>query len=264
MMMPEYISNDKDPFDYVGPLLYDDTSSGREASTTSALGHRVSSRVSDEITPREVTARAPSPIRNACNDTVDERIHEIHYVSCGRPDIQCCRAVHYDYDWLDSFEDEPLLGCLFGIVQQEGAKFFSEPDGTSSNSILPSDQAIERNSIDLLGNSVSDCQKVGHAGMNPTGEVTHEDTVHHPDEDYLPCESKLPNIHSSGALQTGLSGSTRNGDSTCKKKIEERTNQSKNMRSRAVGSENVNSQEISKESIRIEQAKDHIELEEKW
>ena len=91
--------------------------------------------------------------------------------------------------------------------------------------------------------------------MNPTREVTHEDIVHHPDEDYLPCESKLPNIHPSGALQTGLSGSTGNGDSTCKKKIEERTNQSKNVRSRAVGSENVNSPEISQESIRIEQAK---------
>ena len=94
--------------------------------------------------------------------------------------------------------------------------------------------------------------------MNPTREVTREDIVHHPDEDYLPCESKLPNIHPSGALQTGLSGSTGNGDSTCKKKIEEHTNQSKNMRSRAVGSENVNSPENSQESIRIEQAKDPI------
>ena len=34
-----YISKDNDPFAYVGPLLYDDTSSGREASTTSSLGH---------------------------------------------------------------------------------------------------------------------------------------------------------------------------------------------------------------------------------
>ena len=253
-----YISKDNDPFAYVGPLLYDDTSSGREASTTSSLGHRVSSGVSDEITPREVTARAPSPIRNACNDTVDERTHEIHYVSCVRPEIQCCRVAHYDDDWLDSFEDEPLFGCLFGIEQQEGAKFFSEPDSTSSNSTLPSDQTIERNSITLLGNGVSDCQKVGHAGMNPTREVTHEDTARHPDEDYLPFESKLPNIHPSGALQTGLSGSTGNGDSTCKKKIEVRTNQSKNMRSRAVGSEDVNSPEISQESVRIEQAKDPV------
>ena len=48
-----------------------------------------------------------------------------------------------------------------------------------------------------------------------------------PDKDYLPCESKHPNIHPSGPLQTGLSGSTGNGDSTCKRRIEERTNQSK-------------------------------------
>ena len=120
-----------------------------------------------------------------------------------------------------------MFGCLFGIEQQEGAKFFSEPDSTSSNSTLPSDQAIGRNSITLLGNSVSYCQEVGHTGMNPTREVTHEDKMHHPDEDYLPCESKLPNIHPSGPFQTGLSGNTGNGDSTCKKKIEDRTNQSK-------------------------------------
>ena len=90
--------------------------------------------------------------------------------------------------------------------------------------------------------------------LNPTREVTHEDIAHHPGDDYLPCESKPPNIHPSGTLQTGLSGSTENDDRSCEKRIEECTNQS----TRAVASEHANSLEISQQSIHIEQAKDPI------
>ena len=70
---------DNDPFAYDGHVLYDDTLSGRNVCTTSSLGQRVSSGVSHEITPREVTARGSSPIRNTCNDMVDDRTHTIHF-----------------------------------------------------------------------------------------------------------------------------------------------------------------------------------------
>ena len=67
------ISQDNDPVACIGPLFSDNTLAGREACATSNFGQSVSSGVSDEITPREVTDRAPSPVGNACNDMVDER-----------------------------------------------------------------------------------------------------------------------------------------------------------------------------------------------
>ena len=63
------ISQDNDPVACIGPLFSDDTLAGREACITSTFGQRVSSGVSDEITPREVTDHAPAPVGNACNDT---------------------------------------------------------------------------------------------------------------------------------------------------------------------------------------------------
>ena len=115
-----YCSKDSDPYACIGPIFNDDTLTGGEACTTSSLGQRVTSGVSDETAPREFTYRAPSPVRNACNDTVDERTHKIHHVSCVRPDIRCSQVAHHD-DWLDRFEEEPLFGYLFESEQQEVA-----------------------------------------------------------------------------------------------------------------------------------------------
>ena len=71
------ISQDNDPVACIGPLFSDDTLADREACTTSTFGQRVSLGISDKITYREVTDRAPSPVGNTCNDTVDVRIHII-------------------------------------------------------------------------------------------------------------------------------------------------------------------------------------------
>ena len=251
-----YCSKDSDPYACIGPIFNDDTLTVGEACTTSSLGQRVTSGVSDETAPREFTDRAPSPVRNACNDTVDERTHKIHYVSCVRPDIRCSQVAHHD-DWLDRFEEEPLFGYLFESEQQEVAQVSSQLDSTDDSSTLSHDRAVERKPSTLF-ERVSDCQNVGHAGMLPTREVTHEDTVHHPGEDYLPCESKLSNRHPSDLLQTGLSCSTKNSDSNCKDTVNECTNQSTKMSSRAVDGASVNRAEISQESIRFEQANDPI------
>ena len=160
-------------------------------------------------------------------------------------------------DWLDRFEEEPLFGYLFESEQQEVAQVSSQLDSTDDSSTLSHDRAVERKPGTLF-ERVSDCQNVGHAGMLPTREVTHEDTVHHPGEDYLPCESKLSNRHPSDLLQTGLSCSTKNSDSNCKDTVNGCTNQSTKMSSRAVDGASVNRAEISQESIRFEQANDPI------
>ena len=139
------ISQDNDPVACIGPLFSDDKLAGREACTTSTFGQRVLSGVS-EITPREVTDRAPPPVRNTCNDTVDERTKKIQYVCCCRPYISCCQMAHYNDDWLDSFEGEPLFGCLFGSEEHEGAEIFSEVDTTNYDTMISHNKACERNS----------------------------------------------------------------------------------------------------------------------
>ena len=244
---------DNDPANYIGPLVNDDMLAGRKACTTSSFGQRVTSGVSDEITPRDVTDRAPSPVGNACNDMVDEKTHKIDFDYC-RPYTCCCQMAHCD-DWLDCFEDEPLFGCLFGNEEYKGV----ETDGISCDEVTSQNPACIRNFSPLLENGTLDCQNVGHAGMISTRGATHEDTVHHPCEIDLPCDNSLPNNHSSGILQNSPCGNTKNCCSICQKKIRECMDQYQgcsNMSTRAIDGTVSNSPEISKESLHIEQEKD--------
>ena len=145
---------------------------------------------------------------------------------------------HYNDDWLDSFEEEPL----FGSEEYEGV------DRTSYDTMISRDQAYERNSGPSVENSLSECQNVGHAGMMPTRGATHEDTVHHPGEIDLPCGSIFPNNHSAGILQTGPCGSNGNHCSICEKEVTECMEQYQscpNMSTRAIESTVENSPEIS-------------------
>ena len=162
---------------------------GRKACTTSSFGQRVTSGVSDEIIPRDVTDLAPSPVGNACNDMVDEKTHKIDFDYC-RPYICCCRMVDFDYcrpyicccrmahcdDWLDCFEDEPLFGCLFGNEVYKGVGI----DGISCDEVTSQNPACIRNFSPMLENGTLDRQNVGHAGMIPTRGATQEDYVRHP------------------------------------------------------------------------------------
>ena len=132
---------------------------------------------------------------------VDDYLHKIQYVCCCRPYISCCQMAHYNDDLLDSFEEEPLFGCLFGSEGHEGAEIFSEADRTSYDTMISHDQACEKNSGPSVENGLLECQNVGHTGMIPTRGATHEDTVHHPGETDLPCDSIFPNNHSAGILQ---------------------------------------------------------------
>ena len=102
---------------------------------------------------------------------MDAEAHKI-YCSGSRPCICCCQMTHNEYDWLDQFEDEPLLGCLFGNEECEGYKV---------------------------------CRLNGsHAGMTIARGTTHEDTVDHPDGIALPCECKLSNSHPQESFQLVL------------------------------------------------------------
>ena len=131
---------------------------------------------------------------------------------------------HNEYDWLDQFEDEPFLGCLFGNEECEGYKV---------------------------------CRLNGsHAGMTIARGTAHEDTADHPDGIDLPCECKLSNSHPSGDLPTGPCGCTNNFCSTCSDKTS--IDQFQNCSNVCTESENRdrNRVEISKENIRTEQEKD--------
>ena len=110
--------------------------------------------VSDETTARVVIDRAPSPVWNACNDTVDERTHKIQYVCCCSPYISCCQMAHYNDDWRDSFEEQSLFGCLFGSEEHEGAEILSEADRTSYDTMISHDQAILALQLQIVYKSV--------------------------------------------------------------------------------------------------------------
>ena len=95
--------------------------------------------------------------------------------------------------------------------------------------------------------------------MIPTRGLTHEDTVHHPGEIDLPCDSIFPNNHTAGILQTGPCGSNGNHCSICEKKVikyMEQYQDCPNMRTRVIESTAESRPEISQKNICIEQEKD--------
>lgn len=240
----------------IGPLFIDGTLAGREACTTSSLGQRVASGVSDEITPGDVTDCAPPPV-DVLHDMVDERTHKINHSSC-RPCICCCQKALFEYDWLDYFDDEPLFGCLFGNEDCEAAKGHIMEDITDLAVIVESDQSRKQH----LYNSTSteyesiDSENVGHAGMIPTREATYGDTVDHPRKIDLPCECNLPNSHPSGSCQSSPCGSTISCHRTCDKETSaDRFQGCSNVSTKSVNNGEV-STEISQENIRIEQEND--------
>ncbi|MCG8077014.1 MAG: hypothetical protein JAY75_12315, partial [Candidatus Thiodiazotropha taylori] len=248
----QYICTDNDPS--VGPLITDDILTGTEACPTSLSSQRVSSGVSNEITPRDVTGRDPSPIA-VSHDMVDERTHGNPYLNC-RPCVCCCKMVQYEYDWLDHFEEEPLFGCLFGNERFEGTKGCTTLDNTDQAQIAWSDQSISQHLSTSTELEVSVSKNVGHAGMNPTRGATHEVITRTPHEIDLPCESSFPNSHPSGNLQTGPCCDNDSCHITCS--IETGKDQTQGCSSKSTISENLsqNIVEISKENIRIEQEKD--------
>ena len=86
---------------------------------------------SDEMSLWDVTGHSPSPVVYVCTNVVDERTHKIGNICC--PDICSCQvADDYEVDWLDQFEDEPLLWALFEIERCEGGRDSSEANGTFS------------------------------------------------------------------------------------------------------------------------------------
>ena len=97
--------------------------------------------------------------------------------------------------------------------------------------------------------------------MTSTRESTHEDRWPSPGESYLPYETEISNMDSSGSLQTGLCGNvTCRSKGSCEKEQEKHDSEQpgslRNSNIRAVKGQSNVCPEISKESIRIEQEKD--------
>ena len=214
------------------PCFNDDPLCGKKASTTTSLGCGAASVPSDELALGMSQVGVPHCLYSDCCRLVDAEAHKI-YCSGGRLCICCCQMAHNEYDWLDQFEDEPLLGCLFGNEECEGTKVCS-----------------------LNGS---------HAGMTIARGTTHEDTVDHPDGIDLHCDCKLSNSHPSGDLPTGPCGCTNSCCSTCSDKTS--IDQFQNCSNVRAESENRdrNRVEVSKENIRTEQEKDPtLELILQW
>ena len=236
-----------------GPLFSDDTLTGIEACTISPF-ERVASGVSNEITPRDVTGRGPSPIA-VSHGMVDERTQKNHDLSC-RPCVCCCQMEHFEYDWLDHFEEEPLFGCLFGNEGYGGSRACTTSDITDQAIAAQSDQSSKPNFSPSTVIEFSVSENVGHAGMIPTRGTTSEDIVHTPRKIYLPCEGNFPNGHPSGCLQTGPHCSNDSSHDTCSKETGiDQFQGCSNLNTKSMDSikDRV---ETSKESIRIEQEKD--------
>ena len=191
---------------------------------------------------RDVTGRGPSPVVYACTNVVDERTHKIENIYC-RPYICSSQSADDDeVNWLDQFEDEPLLGTLFETDRCEGGRDSSEANGTFST---PS------------GAIVYDCQNVEHANMTSTREPTHEDRCPSLGEKYLPYKTEISNMDSSGSLQTGPCGNvTCRSKGSCKKEQEIHASEQpgclRNTNIRAVKGQSNDCPEIPKESIRID------------
>ena len=156
-------SQDDDPVLFTGPLCLDDSFSGRTACTTTCLGHRVESVLSDEMSLRDVTSHGPSPVVYVCTNVVDKRTHKIKNV-CRPTFCSCLMADDGDADWLDEFEDEPLFGNLLETERCEGDRDSSKDHETFS---VPSgDIAYDCLMLNMLA-----CFQQGKLLMGADGQV---------------------------------------------------------------------------------------------
>ena len=77
----------------------------------------------------------------------------------------------------------------------------------------------------IFQETAQDCLNVERAGMISTRETTHADRCASPRESYLPWETEISNIGSSGSLQSSICGTNDDRIScSCNKEVENNDN----------------------------------------
>ncbi|MCG8079018.1 MAG: reverse transcriptase, partial [Candidatus Thiodiazotropha taylori] len=264
------VKQDNDPETYTGPIIADKNNCSSNASATTSLGQRVTSVLSQETTPRDVTVRGPSPVEYGRTNAVDVGTHKIMNSYC-QPYNYCCHvADKCDDDWLDFFVDGSLSDCLFGKLENHGVEDCSEASRLNPDLLqLAHDSTTVFNISDV---NVNRCENVDHAGMISTRRNTHGDSGQCSCGEEVSCRTETPNMQSVDPLQTSPSDSTSDRHhSSCKKEINidksfgcsQKVSTTTEVGTKTHDEQTPNQQnevclEITRENICIEQEKDCV------